>query len=142
MKRRIILTMIFYLMLFSILSIFVCSSYGSMLGSKIYDSIPGPDLLSPTTDDIDLGGKDYLEFRWRKFGLVQTDYYDFRLYKGYNTTADNLISKQKFSTDIYPIKIQSSIFEVDQVYTWVLVQVFLSGQKSDRSFSSFKIIKK
>lgn len=142
MERERMSVAIFCLALFFILSFFVCASYSSMLGSRIYDLIPGPDLLYPTTDDIDLSGKDYLEFRWRKANLVQTDYYDFRLYKGYNAIAANLISKQKFSTDIYPIQIQSSMFEVDQVYTWVLVQVFLSGQKSDRSSSSFKIIKK
>jgi hypothetical protein len=104
--------------------------------------MPGPKLLSLVTDDIDLSGKENLEFKWMMDGLAKTDYFDFRLYKGYATTAANLIFKQRFSVHEYPIKIPASQFEAGRVYTWVLVQVFLGGEKSDKSFSAFKIIKK
>jgi hypothetical protein len=102
----------------------------------------GPMLFSPTTENIDLTGKDYLEFRWWRVELPWTDHFIFKLYKGYNTTADNLIFKQDYSGWDYPVKLPSSQFEVGQVYTWVLQQVFNGGRKSDKSFSSFKIIKK
>lgn len=118
------------------------AAYGWPLENRGLDFHPGATLLYPTTDNIDLTGKEYLEFKWERFHLVQTDYFDFRLYKGYQTTASNLILKQRFSPAEYPIKVAASMFEQGQVYSWVLVQVFNSGQKSDRSFSSFKIIKK
>lgn len=99
-------------------------------------------LFSPVTEDIDLNGKVTLEFKWWRVELPWTDRFIFKLYKGYNTTASNLILKQEYSWTEYPIKIPASQFEENQVYTWVLVQVFNGGRKSDKSFSSFKIIKK
>jgi len=105
-------------------------------------SISGPTLLYPITDNIVLSGKDYLEFKWIRYYFVQTEYFDFRLYKGYNTIAANLIFKQKFTSNEYPISIPKALFEENQVYTWVLVLLFYDGRKSDKSFSSFKIIKK
>lgn len=125
-------------------SVFYSISYAGMgiFGRGSLDFMPGPRLLSPLTDDIDLSGKENLEFKWMTGDLIRTDYFDFRLYKGYNTTARNLIFKQRFSVHEYPIKIPASQFKPGQVYTWVLVQVFIGGQKSDKSFSSFKITKK
>lgn len=105
-------------------------------------SFPGPRLLYPVTDNIDLKGEAYLEFKWERSNFVDTRSYDFRLYKGYNTTQPNLILKRSVSATEYPIKVESSTFEINQVYTWVLVQVSFGGNKSDKSFSSFKIIKK
>lgn len=113
------------------------------VGINIYnDFVPGPTLLYPVTEDIVLTGKDYLEFRWRRSELVMTDHLVFKLYKGYNTVQDNLIIRQDFHIDTYPIKLPASQFEEGEVYTWVLIEVFRSGKKSDKSFSSFKIIKK
>ena len=105
-------------------------------------SFPGPELFSPITDDIDLKGEPYLEFKWRRSDFVYTRNYDFRLYKGYQTIASNLILKRIISTDEYPFKVESLVFDPDQVYTWVLCQITLNGRKSDKSFSSFKVIKK
>jgi hypothetical protein len=133
---------IIYLALFSILSIFVSDSYCDTWFRGDPQSIAGPILLYPITDDIVLSGKDYLEFKWIRNYFVQTEYFDFRLYKGYNTTAANRIFKQSFSSNEYPIRIPVALFEENQVYTWVLVLVFYDGRKSDKSFSSFKIIKK
>jgi hypothetical protein len=102
----------------------------------------GPGLLYPVTNNIDLTGKEYLAFKWRRGERFWTDHYIFKLYKGYNTTADNLILKAEYRDGGYPIRVPVSEFEESQVYTWVLVQVFIGGRKSDKSFSSFKIIKK
>ncbi|MFA5115535.1 MAG: hypothetical protein WC469_05695 [Candidatus Omnitrophota bacterium] len=115
----------------------------SYLGINMYnDSMPGPKLLYPITEDIVLTGKDYLEFRWMRSNMAITDHVVFKLYKGYNTIQDNLIMKQDFPVDAYPIKLPASQFEEEKVYTWVLIEVFRSGKKSDKSFSSFKVIKK
>ncbi|MFA5356883.1 MAG: hypothetical protein WC301_05720 [Candidatus Omnitrophota bacterium] len=117
-------------------------SYGFMRDTDNYMSRPGPTLLYPVTDNIVLTGKEYLEFRWIKINITETDHFDFRLYKGYDTIAPNLIFKQRFSAIEYPIRIPVSIFEAGQVYSWVLVQVYTGGEKSDRSSSSFKVINK
>jgi len=105
-------------------------------------SFPGPRLLYPVTDHIDLTGQDYLEFKWERSDFVNTRSYDFRLYKGYNTVQSTLILKKNVSSTEYPVKIEASTFEINQVYTWVLIRVAFNGNKSDKSFSSFKIIKK
>ena len=105
-------------------------------------SFPGPELFYPVTDNVDLKGVLYLEFKWRRNDSVYTRNYDFRLYKGYQTIASNLILKKIISTDEYPFKVESLVFDLNQVYTWVLRQITFDGRKSDKSFSSFKIIKK
>ena len=99
-------------------------------------------MLSPTTDDIDLKGEPYIEFKWRRIDFVYTQDYDFRLYKGYQAVASNLILKRRVSIDEYPIKVESLVFDLNQVYTWVLRQVTFDGSKSDKSSSSFRILKK
>lgn len=142
MRNRIKPRLLIYLVFLFIPFIFATHSYGRMFMGRNSVFIPGVTLLYPTTDNIVLTGRDYLEFRWERVNTVSIDYYDFRLYKGYNATVDNLLLKQKFSSDTYPIKIPVSQFEKGRVYTWSLTQVFYGGGKSDRSFSSFKIIEK
>lgn len=141
MPGRIKITVVICLVALSVLSASSCV-YSYIKGMATYGFFPGPKLLSPTTEDVDLSGKDQLEFRWERTNLVVTQYFDFRLYKGYDTVEGTRILQQDFSTDNYPITIPSSSFETGQVYTWVLRQVFLNGDKSDKSWSSFKIIGK
>ena len=109
---------------------------------RIFDSDLGPYLIYPATEDITLKGKDFLEFRWEKAGGIKLDHFEFKLYKGYETIASTLIFKQNFSRDVYPISISAKLFENNQIYTWSLRQVFMDGEKTSRSFSSFKIIEK
>ena len=109
--------------------------------TREFDSIPGPELSYPVTDNISLEGKDFLEFRWKRFNITRIDYFEFKLYKGYKTVESTLIFKQRFPGEMYPIRIPAGQFETNQVYTWSLRQAFMNGEKSDRSFSSFKIIK-
>ncbi|MDD5155052.1 MAG: hypothetical protein PHF11_01005 [Candidatus Omnitrophica bacterium] len=116
--------------------------YCSVLMKDDFRSMPGPTLLYPVTDDIVLSGKDHLEFKWIRTRFAETDYFDFRLYRGYNATGQNLILKDKVDSANYPFRVPASLFENNRVYTWVLVQVLRDGEKSDRTFSSFKIVKK
>lgn len=106
------------------------------------DSFPGPYLLSPVTDNIVLNGKEIVEFKWEQTDLPLTDHFTFKIYKGYQTYADNLIYKEDVKIDKYPITVPASLLEEGQVYTWVLIQVLMNGRKSDKSYSAFKIIKK
>jgi len=109
---------------------------------EFFNAPPEPRLMYPTGETVILTGKDFLEFKWWISGFIDIDYYDFRLYKGYNMYASNLIFKQRLPANTFSIKIESSLFEDGQVYTWALRQIVYSGEKSDPSFDSFKIIKK
>jgi len=137
MKREIKLNLVIFLILF----VLTCPSYCCAKNTGFFAEA-GPMLFSPVTENISLSGKDHLEFRWWRVEMPWTDHFIFKLYKGYNTTADNLIFKQNYSAWDYPVKLPASQFEIGQVYTWVLQQVFSGGIKSDKSFSSFTIIEK
>ena len=108
----------------------------------LFSYLAPPRLIYPILDTVDLGGKDFLEFQWGNNDIVGIDHYDFRLYKAYNTYAANLILKQQLSADSGSIKVEAKTFEAGQVYTWVLKQITLGGNKSDPSSNSFKVIKK
>lgn len=99
-----------------------------------------PTLLYPTTNDINLEGKDLLVFRWETTDIAETDHYELRLYNGYDTTVTGLIMKHNISTT--PAKIPAATFSEGRVYTWSLRQVFRDGKKSDYSYGSFRVIKK
>lgn len=146
MKLRVNFWIIALLFLFFhlgfILSFASASDIGFQAGS-FNQSFPGPDLFYPVTDDIDLKGSRYLEFKWRRTDFAYTRTYDFRLYKTRQPIAANLIFKEIIKVEEeYPYRIQSGEFQEGQVYTWVLIQVLNNGRKSDKSFGSFKIMKK
>jgi hypothetical protein len=105
-------------------------------------NIPGPTLLCPVTDRIDLTGKESLSFKWERTDSIRIREYDFRLYKGYATVESTRILKKRVPVDDYPITIAGKEFDLNQVYTWVLTEIYDNGMKSDKSSSSFKIIKK
>lgn len=111
-------------------------------GRGSFDSYSAPELYFPTTDDIKLDGKEGLEFKWRLTDIALTDCFELRLYKGYQTTQQNLISKQRYTVTEYPVKLPAKDFEINQAYTWCLIQVYSNGEKSDKSYSSFIIISK
>jgi len=106
-----------------------------------FNSPPEPRLIYPISDKVILTGKDFLEFRWWN-DFIGIEHYEFKLYKGYNMYASDLIYKQSLPSRASSIKIKSELFEDGQVYTWSLIQVSFGGQKSDKSFNSFKVIKK
>lgn len=110
--------------------------------NELFERMPGPELLYPVTEDITIAGSNYLEFRWRKMQGLFIRRYEFRLYKGYNNFASDLIHKENFSVTDYPIKIDANNFSENQVYSWTLCAVLLDGDKSDISYSAFKVIKK
>ena len=141
--RHFLISILIISLLFTVTLVsFLPASDFSLATGGFSESFPGPDLFYPVSDNISLGGNPYLEFKWRRTSFGSTGSYDFRLYKGYQTTAANLIMKKRLSIEDYPFKVASRDLELNQVYTWVLVQILNSGKKSDKSFSSFKIIKK
>lgn len=110
--------------------------------NALFDSQPGPWLLSPTSEKVDLSGKEFLEFKWLQRVLFGIDHYDFRLYKGYNMYGRDLIFKQNVPYTGSSIKVKAALFENNQVYTWSVVRVGDNGSKSEKSFYSFKVAKK
>ena len=142
MRLGIRVTAIFCFVALSVLVAIIHDSHSDVFAGRRADFIPAERLLYPVTDDIDLSGKDYLEFRWIVTDLARTDYFDFRLYKGYNTTGKNLIFKKRFPADAIPVRLTASLFEKNQVYTWTLEQVFNNGYKGDKSSSPFRIAHK
>ncbi len=119
----------------------VAGALNGISSKGLFNFLSAPWLLAPVTDSINLTGKEFLEFKWKPDLSVNTDYYDFRLYKGYNMLASTLILKQRVNANEFSFKVNTATFENGQVYTWSLRRVILSGEKSDKSFSSFKVIK-
>jgi len=105
--------------------------------------IPKARLLEPIYDTVDLNGKKELVFKWSSHESAPDfrQYYDFRLYKGYDMYESTLIFKEKVSPEQYELALPSDNFENGQIYTWCLRQVYTGIRKSERNFNSFKIIK-
>ena len=99
-----------------------------------------PRLRYPIADSVSLAGKDVLEFRWWP-AVLGIRAFEFRLYKGYQTYAANLIQKEKLPASASSLALKAGMFEAGQVYTWVLLQVGDGGQKSEKSWNSFKVTK-
>ena len=103
---------------------------------------PAPaQLVFPTSDLVDLKGKDYLEFKWIMPTPIFIDYSDFRIYKSYTTYGTNLILKERVPSDKTIFRVKADEFKDNQVYTWVLRLVSRGADKSDSVYNSFKVIK-
>lgn len=114
----------------------------SLFMSRGSASMDGPRLMSPTTEDIDLSGKDNLEFRWQRPGPQFLNYLEFKVYKGYQTIDTTLLVKNNYPGNQYPIYVPSSTFEAGQVYSWTMRYVLSTGQKSRRTSATFTVVKK
>lgn len=111
-----------------------------MTGSE---EVPEPVLLSPTTESVDITGKDSLEFKWSPHEGTRSfrRFYDFRLYEGSNLVESALIYKEQIPPEQYAKSLPSNTFENGKVYTWTLRQVYDEGRKSLRSHNAFKVTK-
>ncbi|MFH1440739.1 MAG: hypothetical protein ABIH18_01675 [Candidatus Omnitrophota bacterium] len=109
----------------------------------LFDTMAEPCLISPITEEVDLRGKDFLEFKWMSYAseVMKRRNYEFKLYEGYNMYEDGLMDKELLPKNVYSIKIDAKKFENDKVYTWALKQIAMDGRKGDLSYSSFKVIK-
>lgn len=108
------------------------------------DLVPVPRILQPYLDSYDITGKKALEFQWspHEGNQTQRDYYDLRLYKGYNVVESTRIYKIRLGPRQWSFALNADIFEDGQVYTCTLRQVYIGSLKSRRAYQSFKIIKK
>ena len=101
-----------------------------------------PQLLAPQSENIDLSGKDFLEFRWVPLTYALIDHYEFRLYSGNNTYGSNLVLKQDIAPQESSFQAKSGLFETGKNYIWSLRLVNTRGIKGDIATDSFQIIKK
>ena len=135
---RIILILFFVGLLISPVS----ADMGGFFGSRGIGNPPPPlRLLYPVTENVDLKGKDALEFKWMTSDYSLTDHYEFKLYKGYKTVSESLIMKEEVDKDEGSFKVKVDVFEDGAVYTWTLKRITWSGEKSDSSFNSFRVSK-
>lgn len=113
----------------------------SRLGATSFsDFRPGPLLVYPMGGQVDLSGQSALVFKWQR-DAADTLHYIFKLYKGYNMYESGLILKEEIGSSGISFTVKADVFEDGQVYTWSLVQVNITGSKSDKSYSSFTIKK-
>ena len=140
MKKGIHIAAALFLALLLISPVFA-QSFTRLDSTGFSDFQPGPLLVYPLGGEVNLSGLDSLEFKWQR-DAANTSYFIFRLYKGYNMYESGLILKQQVGSSEISTRVKSGLFEDGQVYTWSLVQVFFTGSKSDKSFSSFKVVKK
>jgi len=110
-------------------------------GMNSYRDPIAPRLRYPINETVILAGDSPLEFSWWN-DLMNTRGFILKVYKGYNMYGANLILKEELSQGASSYIGQRDLFKDGQVYTWSLVRVSNDGFKSDRSFNSFKIIKK
>lgn len=109
--------------------------------NDLVEPLPAPRLMYPILDTLNLTGKDNVEFKWISGNVTSVEGYEFKLYRGYDMIESNLIYKARMSQNEDSVEISSGKFEINQVYTWAVRQIALGGQKSDKSFSSFKVTK-
>jgi len=141
MAKRIVAALIF----FTIFAAFNAPGASAfMRGGGAYEFVPEPVLLYPTQEEADLTGKDSLEFRWspHEGSPTRRDYYDFRLYKGYDMLESTLVFKQRVGPRESSTSLKSGMFENGAVYTWSLRQIYTGSVKSKKVFQSFRIIKR
>jgi hypothetical protein len=137
--RKVLIASVFFVVVF-----LLGSADSSAYTSGRYTSsgnIPQPRLIEPVKDKVDIHGLNQLVFRWspHEGSISQRRFYDFRLYKGYQTLQANLLIQEKVSPHKNRFIVDTDIFELGQVYTWSLRQNYRVG-KSRRSTSSFTVI--
>jgi hypothetical protein len=108
------------------------------------DYVPSPRLIEPRGDKIDLAGKTGLVFGWDRHVSAKGSgkYYDFRIYKGAEMVASELVYSRILPGDEYGVEVSSDVFDVPGNYTWSLRLGYRTRGKSRRSSGSFTITQK
>lgn len=111
-------------------------------GGGISD-VPTPRLTRPVTDVVDLQGRKELLFEWSPHERPPSgrQYYQFKIYRGYQMYASNLFIEKQLSRGTTKITISADNFENGKIYTWAVRQRDNLNQWSDYGYQSFKVIK-
>ena len=128
--------------------LFLCFVMPFLLGTKFSLGVgvswggrtsSSPYLIFPCTENISLKDKEVLRFRWRPSSLAYIRGYELRLYRGFQTTVEHILLNEHIDRPVrsYPIPVE--IFEEGDTFSWVLTEILLGGEKSDRGYCSFEI---
>jgi len=142
MKRVFLLAAVSLLFSASVLT--GSQAYTILQGSSALSQAPEVRLIKPVQEEVVLSGEKELEFKWspHEGSLSDRQYYDFRLYKGYDMVESNLILKKRIPHNTYQVSLNADLFEDGRIYTWSLRQVYNDSRKGIRSYQSFKVVKK
>lgn len=113
------------------------------VASGLRDYIPGPRIVSPRSDEVEVPGDGALQLKWSPHESVDSGgaYYDLRIYKGYEPVHSARIYKAKLPKTERSAWVEAEIFEDGLVYTWALRKVYDRIGNSRWSFQSFRVIK-
>ena len=117
------------------------ATFGFTYGDNTFNDPAPPRLRYPINETAVLATEAALEFSWWN-DLLDTRGFILKVYKGYNMYGDNLILKEELPQDVSRYSADSGLFDDGQVYTWSLLRVTGAGYKSERSFNSFKVVRK
>jgi hypothetical protein len=121
----------------------ICSA--DMINSTFYGGqynyVFEPRLKYPIYDNVNINSDQPLEFSWWN-DWTDTRGYILKAYQGYNMYADKLILKENLPAHLVSFKAEADLFKPGKVYTWSLVRISSAGYKSDKSYNSFKVVKK
>lgn len=138
------LVRLFFGVLVTISAIGISYARGHLASSGPVDYAPMVRQISPVGETVDLTGKDGILFRWSwmEGDRMQRQYYDFRIYRGYDALESTLIYKDEVARDADRIYVKADIFKDGQTYTWSIRQRYYGMAKSRRNYASFRVIKR
>jgi len=99
-----------------------------------------PRLTEPIKETVSLAGRKSLVFRWENPGAIDVRHWVFRLYRGFNMYAPDLVLEEHVPGNKNMFEVPAERFGLGQVYSWSLVRVNLDGRKSEKVFSSFTVV--
>jgi len=110
----------------------------------ILRSVSPPQLVYPNNTVVRIVRNEPVRFQWvlSSEPLVFIDYIEFSLYRGKELAKGNLIFSKRFPKTVSMLEISPSAFSDNQVYTWLIRQVFLRGDRSNERLAVFMVLKK
>jgi hypothetical protein len=108
------------------------------------DYAPQVRIISPDDKTVDLTGQEclVLHWSWIEGDRMERQYYDVRIYRGYDMLESTLIFKIQTAPDADRICVRSDLFANGGIYTWSIRQRYIGLAKSRRSYASFGVIKR
>ena len=113
------------------------NSFNDLLRRQAGEPAP-PRLISPVTETTPYPDTPSIEFRWEN-SAIDVRYFEFRLYRGYDLYARNLVLKKTIPGSASTFSLPAATCVPGQPYSWSLVRVNLDGRKSEKVYAVFSI---
>jgi hypothetical protein len=107
-----------------------------------FAEVPSPRIMQPTGDNLDLRGKDTIEFKWYynvRGAEGQGGSYEIEIYKAGMMVQGNMVYEQKVPFGQDTLQVDAKLFRPGQVYSWQIRFIKYDLRKSDWAISSFKV---